>query len=413
MIRTLFFLTVSLILSALAGGPACAATAAGIRVLPATLAFPVIGVGAHSGVKVVTFRNAGTKAVTAVSVGLVGAGAGSYSTTQTCGTTLAAGARCTVSVTFDPKSCGGQAANLRLVASGASVASVPVAGLCTDPTLVPPDANTYVFNTTQGDIYIELRPDAAPKNVANFLYYVGNGTYSHSIIHRVVAGFVNQGGGYKLNAAGKVIETKTAAPVVDEYKLSNLRGTIAFAKTSAPNSATDQFFFNTADNPNLNTQNGGFTVFGQIVGVQGISGVSQAASLAVMDTMNADPVYDGGSPFDSLPLLNYTAGAPVKPANFVYVNSVTHVKPKAGIPATPIFSIGSGTYKGPQTVTLTDATPNAKIYYYLFQAASRIPVQYTGPFTVSKSQRAVAYAVAPGYPRTSYSNYEAFSITAQ
>ena len=160
---------------------------------------------------------------------------------------------------------------------------------------------------------------------------------------------------------------------MDEYKLSNLRGTIAFARTSARNSATDQFFFNTADNPSLNTQNGGFTVFGEIVGVQGISGVSQAASLAVMDTMNADPVYDGGSPFDSLPLLNYTAGTPVKPANFVYVNSVTHVKPKAGIPATPVFSIGSGTYKGPQTVTLTEATPNAKIYYYLFQAASKDP----------------------------------------
>ena len=226
-------------------------------------------------------------------------------------------------------------------------------------------------------------------------------------------GFVNQGGGYKLNSAGKIVTLPTAAPVADEYKLSNLRGTIAFARTSARNSATDEFFFNTVDNKFLNTQNGGFTVFAQVVGVQGISGASQSAGLGVMDTMNADPIYNFGLPFDSLPLLNYTAPANVKPANFVYLNSVTHVKPKAGTPATPVFSIGSGTYKGPQTVTLTDATPNATIYYYLFQSPVKKPVKYTGPFVISKSQHAVAYAVAPGYPNESYLNYESIFITAQ
>jgi cyclophilin family peptidyl-prolyl cis-trans isomerase len=111
-----------------------------------------------------------------------------------------------------------------------------------------------------------------------------------------------------------------------------------------PNSATDQFFFNTANNSSLDTQNGGFTVIGQIVGVQGVAGASQSAGLAVMDAINADKVYNAGSPFDSIPLLNYISGT-VKPSNFVYVNAIAQVKPKTGTPATPVFSIKAGTYK--------------------------------------------------------------------
>jgi cyclophilin family peptidyl-prolyl cis-trans isomerase len=399
-----------LIALALAGAKPSYAT--GIVATPASLAFPVVNIGAKAAAKAVTFKNTGSTAVTSLSITLAGAATSAYSKSQTCGTTLAAGASCTVSVAFDPKTSGDLPVALRVTGSGSKSASVSIDGVCTDVSAHAPDTNTYAFNTSQGNLYVEFRPDVAPKNVANFLRYVNNGTYAHSIIHRVVAGFVNQGGGYKLNSVGKVIQTPTVAPVVNEYKLSNLRGTLAMALSGTdPNSATDQFFFNAVNNTFLNTENGGFTVIGQIVGVQGVAGASQSAGLAVMDAINSDKLYNFGSPFDSIPLLNYNPNATVKPANFVYVNAVTQVKPKTGVPATPVFSIKAGTYKGPQSISLKDSTPGATIYYYVFGPTAHNAIKYTGPFTVSASRNVVAYAVAPGYPNAGYLNYEYFDIT--
>jgi peptidyl-prolyl cis-trans isomerase A (cyclophilin A) len=409
--RTSYCLPVSLIALALAGAkPSVAAT--GIVAAPANLTFPVVNIGSKAAAKVVTLKNTGSTAVTSLAISLAGAGTSAYSKSQTCGATLPAGASCTVSVAFDPKTSGAFPAALRVTGSGAKPASVAIDGLCTDVTAQAPDGNVYAFDTTQGDIYVALRPDVAPKNVANFLHYVGNGTYTHSIFHRVVAGFVNQGGGYKLNGAGKVVQTPTVAAVVNEFKLSNLRGTLAMAKLgNNPNSATDQFFFNAVNNKFLDTEDGGFTVIGQVVGVQGVAGASQSAGLAVMDAINADKLYNFGSPFDSIPLLNYNPKDNVKPSNFVYVNAVTQVKPKTGLPATPVFSIKTGTYKGPQSIRLKDSTSGATIYYHLFGSPAYKLIKYTGPFTVSKSQNVVAYAVAPGYPKASYLNYEDFDIT--
>jgi cyclophilin family peptidyl-prolyl cis-trans isomerase len=410
MLRQSYCIPVSLIALALAGAKPSYAT--GIVATPASLTFPVVNIGAKTPAKFVTLKNTGSTAVTSLSITLAGAAASAYYKTQTCGTRLAAGASCTVYVAFDPKISGDFPATLRVTGSGSTSASVPIDGLCTDVTAQAPDGNVYGFGTTQGNIYVALRPDVAPKNVANFLHYVNNGTYAHSIIHRVVAGFVNQGGGYKLNSAGKVVQSTVGAPVVNEFKLSNVRGTLAMAKLgSKPNSATDQFFFNTANNSFLDTEDGGFTVIAQIVGVQGVAGASQSAGLAVMDAINADKIYNAGSPFDSLPLLNYNPNAAVKPANFVYVNAVTQVKPKTGTPATPVFSIKAGTYKGPQSIRLKDSTPGATIYYYLFGPVAHNAVKYTGPFTVSASRYVVAYAVAPGYANASYLNYESFDIT--
>ena len=409
--RTSLYIPVSLIALALAGAkPSDAAT--GIVAAPANLVFPVVNIGAKAApAKVVTFKNTGSKAVTSLSISLAGAAKSAYSKSQTCGTMLAAGASCTVSVAFAPTTSGDFPVTLRVTGSGTSPTSVSVDGLCTDITAQAPDGNVYVFDTTQGKIYVELRPDAAPKNVANFLRYVNNGTYAHSIFHRVVPDFVNQGGGYKFNSAGKVVLSPVGAPVVNEYKLSNARGTIAMAKTaSGPDTATDQFFFNAVNNPSLNTQNGGFTVIAQIVGVQGVAGASQSAGLAVMDAINADPLYNFGSPFDSIPLLNYNPKTDVKPANFVYVNAVTQIKPKTGIPATPAFSIKAGTYQGPQSISLKDATPGATIYYYLFGPTPHNAIKYTGPFTVSSTRNVVAYAVAPGDANPSYLKYEDFVI---
>jgi cyclophilin family peptidyl-prolyl cis-trans isomerase len=140
------------------------------------------------------------------------------------------------------------------------------------------DANTYLFNTSLGDICVELRPDVAPLTVANFRYYVNNGSYANNMfLHRSEQGFITQGGGYDY-VNGTIQTIPTATPVNNEYNLPNTRGTIAMATSyGSPNSATDQFFFNDVDNSAvLNAQNGAYTVFGSIVGVSGSSGCGSA-----------------------------------------------------------------------------------------------------------------------------------------
>ena len=174
-------------------------------------------------------------------------------------------------------------------------------------------SQTVRFRTTQGDIDVTLLSSEAPQTVANFLRYVNRGDYSQSFFHRSVRNFIIQGGGYRWvnNTAAPVREDP---PVQNEFRVSNTRGTIAMAKLGTnPNSATNQWFFNLTDNSqNLNNQNGGFTVFGR---------VANAAGLAVMDRIANVPVYNAGSPFDSIPLANYTGG-PVAERNLVIVTSI-------------------------------------------------------------------------------------------
>lgn len=127
-------------------------------------------------------------------------------------------------------------------------------------------AQTYVcFETSAGDICMDLLPEVAPATVANFLNYVHGGDYANTLVHRSEPGFVIQGGGYVLN--GNAVGTVQAdAPVRNEFARSNVRGTVGMAKLgSDPNSATSQWFFNLADNIGLNSTNGGFTVFAEVV----------------------------------------------------------------------------------------------------------------------------------------------------
>lgn len=125
-----------------------------------------------------------------------------------------------------------------------------------------------LLETTDGDILVELYPDKAPKTVANFLKYVDEGFYDNTIFHRVIPGFMIQGGG--LNA--KMIEKKTGEPVQNEADngLKNERGAIAMARTMDPHSASAQFFINHADNDFLDfkapTVDGwGYAVFGKVI----------------------------------------------------------------------------------------------------------------------------------------------------
>lgn len=119
--------------------------------------------------------------------------------------------------------------------------------------------------TNEGTIVVKLYPQKAPLTVANFKKYVKNNFYDGLIFHRVIKGFMIQGGGLYPNGTVK----PTYAPIPSEANngLSNLRGTIAMARTSDPNSATSQFFINTVDNTFLDHTlvSPGYTVFGKVV----------------------------------------------------------------------------------------------------------------------------------------------------
>ena len=131
--------------------------------------------------------------------------------------------------------------------------------------------------TTEGVIKLELYSDKAPKTVANFLNYVSSGYYANTQFHRVIAGFMIQGGGFDLQGDRKA----TQAPIINEANngLSNMRGTIAMARTNDPNSATSQFFINHNDNVFLdaNLSNAGYAVFGKVV--EGMDVVDKIAAV--------------------------------------------------------------------------------------------------------------------------------------
>ena len=142
-------------------------------------------------------------------------------------------------------------------------------------------ANPQVeIKTNLGAVTVELYPEKAPQTVANFLQYVKSGFYKATIFHRVIPGFMIQGGGFS-----KAMEQKpTRDPVGIESNngLKNDVGTIAMARTQNPNSATAQFFFNVADNGFLNytapTVRGyGYTVFGKVV--EGMDVIEKIAKL--------------------------------------------------------------------------------------------------------------------------------------
>ncbi len=152
-------------------------------------------------------------------------------------------------------------------APAAKNAAPPAAKAATKEAPAKPDAAPRVLlKTNLGDITIELYPDKAPKSVENFLGYVQSGFYDDTIFHRVIANFMIQGGGFTSDLRQK--HTRPAIPIESKNGLSNLRGTVAMARTMDPNSATAQFFINTVDNQRLDyasDANPGYAVFGKVV----------------------------------------------------------------------------------------------------------------------------------------------------
>ena len=121
------------------------------------------------------------------------------------------------------------------------------------------------FKTNKGSFTIELNENEAPISSKNFLNYVNKGFYKGTIFHRVIDGFMIQGGGF--DSEMNDLESLKKIPNESGNGLSNLRGTIAMARTSDPHSANAQFFINTKDNRSLNPRSGkwGYAVFGSVI----------------------------------------------------------------------------------------------------------------------------------------------------
>jgi|GEM_PF-1377120 len=170
-------------------------------------------------------------------------------------------------------------------------------------------ATQVALTTPLGEIRVELHDDK-PVTVANFLAYLNAGRYANSLSHRLVPGFILQGGGYVFQG-NTVFAIPTFAPIVNESSVgqfrSNLTGTIAMAKLGGdPNSATSQWFLNLADNSgNLDYQNGGFTVFGNVVA--GLNVLMLFNTTFNAAATGGRGIYDASGPlgpaFSTMPLL--------------------------------------------------------------------------------------------------------------
>ena len=151
--------------------------------------------------------------------------------------------------------------------------------LTLSPALWAQDVAQVKFQTSVGNFTLELYPDKAPKSVENFLQYVKDKHYNGTLFHRVIDGFMVQGGGFTADMKQK--PTRPPIPLEAKNGLKNDRGTIAMARTGDPDSATAQFFINVVDNANLNApapDGYGYAVFGKVVsGMETIDKIRLAA----------------------------------------------------------------------------------------------------------------------------------------
>ena len=143
-------------------------------------------------------------------------------------------------------------------------------------TTVNDSENTVILLTNKGDIKLKLYPEKAPITVKNFLSYIDSGFYNNTIFHRIIPGFVIQGGGFSKEMDKK----KTLPPIKNEADngLRNFRGTLSMARTNIVNSATSQFFINLKDNDSLDhgSRDFGYAVFAEVI--EGMEVVDKIAS---------------------------------------------------------------------------------------------------------------------------------------
>jgi peptidyl-prolyl cis-trans isomerase A (cyclophilin A) len=154
------------------------------------------------------------------------------------------------------------------------------------------------IETSKGKIVVELDPAKAPISTKNFLTYVNEGFYAGTIFHRVIAGFMIQGGGMTADMKQKPNHPPIA--IESNNGLKNTRGTVAMARTSDPNSATSQFFINTVDNGFLNYKSPsqpGYAVFGKV-----IEGMNVVDSIEKVKTHNVGP--NGDVPIEPITIIS-------------------------------------------------------------------------------------------------------------
>ena len=186
--------------------------------------------------------------------------------------------------------------------------AVAAGSMMTDQTETQADEGAsplVTFETTHGSFAVALEPDSAPKTVENFLAYVRDGHYDGTIFHRIIAGFMIQGGGYD----ERYQQLPTHAPIENEAPDApgNDRGTIAMARTADPHSATAQFFINVVDNDFLNhrgknPQGWGYAAFGRVV-----DGMETVDRIAALQTGPGGP-FPSDVPKEAVVIEKVTAG---------------------------------------------------------------------------------------------------------
>jgi len=182
-------------------------------------------------------------------------------------------------------------------------------GLALTSAVCAADMPQVALKTSAGEIVVELDPVHAPITVANFLQYVKSGFYKGTIFHRVIDGFMIQGGGYD----AKMKEKKTGKPIKNESNngLKNVTYSIAMARTNVHDSATSQFFINVGDHPDLDypgRDGSGYAVFGKVISGQDV--VDKIKGVLVDDTMGQQNVPVVPIVIQSASIVN--AGKPVK-----------------------------------------------------------------------------------------------------
>ncbi|WP_048690876.1 peptidylprolyl isomerase [Catenovulum maritimum] len=228
-------------------------------------------------------------------------------------------------------------------------------------------ATTVTLTTNMGDIVINLYDETTPKTVENFLYYVNAGKYDGSVVHRSVDDFVMQAGSYEWSIQGdqeaeriNAIATRqidenddddTDVFVVDNEPLwSNVKGTIAMAKTSNEHSATSSWFINVGDDntDNLDLQSSGFTVFGEVI-----------SGMDIVENINALTTYNFGGALTNMPLRSYDSSTEIAQDDLVYISQVTV------------------TDASPDTAKDLDPTPNTLIYQQNVDAINTVKTKIT------------------------------------
>ena len=163
------------------------------------------------------------------------------------------------------------------------IMSFVIAGLATAPLMASESSGKprVLIETNKGNILVELEPYRAPTSVQNFLAYVKQGFYTNTLFHRVVEGMVIQAGGFDASGVRKL--TRSSIRNESSNGLDNVKGTIAMARTTEPDSATSQFYINVADNPDFNARydQPGYAVFGKVI--EGMDVVMQIASTPVTE----------------------------------------------------------------------------------------------------------------------------------